>query len=158
MSVFAVSDWLNAADLIITILVLCYAIRQFGRLRKTHSIEIALSLDKEITETEKRLLGFIKLYSLIQYSDKSEEQKRLEREHLREEYKYLAQVYFDLLDKLCLALLEGYIEGNSWHQEYKPIIARTIKEIKIIKGEEVEIEIKHKNIYKYAKKNDLFKT
>ena len=150
MCAFTASDWFHLGDFIFTVFLFWLAFSQLRRLKKTHSIELALSFDKEIAEIEKSLRNFTEAYSLLEYSNKSEEQKKLERKHLRDRYRYTEKVYFDLIDKLCLALLKKYIEGTHLDNEYKSLVKKIHKILR-----ERKVEAEHKNINEYAKKHNL---
>ena len=102
-------------------------------------MDIALSLQKEITRIEELMMDI--WISVTGLKEKDEKDKLAKR------YSHKKQIYYDLIDRLCMAIKNKYIEGKVWEQEYKPIIKSIIK----LKGEK-EVQKKYRNIYEMSKK------
>ena len=115
------------------------ALFQLRHLRKAHSIEVALSLEKEIRKTEKYLVH------LATKLDEKPHSEALEKE-LRTKFTHSEKVFYDLIDKLCFCILEKYIAGEPLKGEYDPIIKDVFEKL------EAREKLKdHKNINTYAK-------
>ncbi len=82
-------------------------------------MEIALSLEREITKREEKLFELtIQIQSFTNKTNVEADRKKI-----FEEFQYQQKIYADAVDKLCLAILNKYIEGRLWRREYKAIIS-----------------------------------
>ena len=125
-----------------SLLLFIVAFWQLWHLRKTRSIELALSLEKEITKTERYLLDIRLEYTSLEGNPHSKSSKK----SLIEKFIHSEKIYFDLIDKLCFCILKKYIAGKALKEEYEPIIRGIFESLKA-----KERHQDHKNICEYAK-------
>ena len=124
---------------IVTILILVVAYSQLSRIRRTHSAQLISELDKQIIKLE---VEIVTLY----YDAKGCSGEKLYL--LKKTYDYKTRVYYDLMDRLCFYLLNRYVEGSQWKQEYKEIVRDIVENLKKSKPDELD---KMGNLSKFYK-------